>query len=135
FFQSLEAIRDKRGTDHQEFFDAASRELRQFVIRKGLQPGMAAQAGLKGEGMFIRGHAGPFDKRSHRLETLGAITGGMRRTRYFATSLSRQAMASGRIRFSDLALWDAMKTEEQVIKTAAQIGLGNGDHCVNIVTV
>src|SRR5438094_8851556 len=76
FFQSFEAIRNKRGTYHQEFSDAASGELGQFVIGERLEPGMAAQTGLKGEGILISGHAGLFDKRSHRFETLGAITGG-----------------------------------------------------------
>ena len=42
-------------------------------------------------------------------------------------------MASGRIGFSDLALRDAMKTEEQVVETVAQIWIGSGDHRINIV--
>ena len=48
FFQGFKAVGHERGADDEQFFHSDGSKPREFVVGVGLQPRIAAQAGLEG---------------------------------------------------------------------------------------
>jgi len=111
FFEGFEAVRNEGRAHHKELFDAARGEFRKILICVGLQPGIAQQTGLEGDGIFFFGDAGLLDEGGNRLETLGAVASGMGGVRSFTAVFRSQAVGPGRIGFLDLALRQAVEAE------------------------
>ena len=135
FFEGLQAISNKGGADDEEFFDAFLGELGELIIGVGLEPGIATEAGLESDRIFLFRNAGFLNEGSDGFETLSAIAGGVRRAGGFAAVLGGQAMAAGRIGLAKLALGQAMETEQQMVEALVEVILRAGDERVDVVRV
>src|SRR3569833_57824 len=108
----FQTIGNERGTNHEQLFHAPCRKPLQLVFSGGREPGITAEPGLKSNGVFGAGDVRPADEAFDSLETLSAITSGMRRAGRFATVGSAQAMTTGRVGFFNLTLGHAVETEK-----------------------
>src|SRR5262249_44596960 len=73
FFEGFQAIGNEGGTNHQQAFDAALRELWEFVVRVRGEPRCSSQAGLESHRVFFRRDVRLLNEGRHGLETLGAV--------------------------------------------------------------
>ena len=112
FLKGLEAVANKGRTDHEHPLHATFRQACQLEISVRLQPGIAPEAGLEGDGVLIRRYSRPIHKGPDGCETLSAVAGVVSLAWRCAAVGSSQAMAACRIRFAQMPLRESVKTEE-----------------------
>jgi hypothetical protein len=135
FFEGFKAVGDKSRTDNKEFFDAPLSEFGEFEVGVRLQPWVASEPGLEGDGIFLFREASFLHESRDRFKALSAIAGGVGRACSFATVLGSQTMAAGRIGFAELAFGQAVETEQEVVEALVQIILRAGDESVDVIGV
>src|ERR1041385_1215327 len=133
FFESFQAVGNKRRADHQQFLDSARGEIWQLQIRIRPQPWVPAKPRLERERIFFRRQTGLFHECGGGFETLGAVTGGVRRARRLAAIRRGKTMAACRIGLANLPLRNTVKAEQQMVEWFAEVWLGASDERVNVI--
>lgn len=133
FFKSLQAIRDKGGTDDPEPFDALLGELYENVIGIGPEPGIASEAGLKGDEVFVLWDARFFHKALNGLEALVTVAGGVGGVGCITASGCREAVSVRGVAFAEMSFGDAVEGEEEFIIGIGEVGSGALDEGLEVV--
>src|ERR1700722_3223894 len=107
FFQRLEAITDKCGTEDQQFFDPFVGHLLQSNVSEWFQPTFA-QPRLEGIAVFPFGYIQEANYFPGRGEALMAVAGGMRRRRRFTTGSRSETVRFGGVGLFNMSARYAM---------------------------
>ncbi len=94
FLQGFEAVGHERRADDEQPLRPGRGEPREFMVGVGLQPRIAAEPRLEGDGIIALGYQQSVGQRVRGPETLGAVAGGVGGTGDFATVLRLQAMTA-----------------------------------------
>ena len=135
FLDRLQAVGDEGGTDDQEALFSLPGQAREFVVGEGREPRFAGEAGLERDGVFIRSDAGAGDEGARGGEDLGLVAGGVGGRAGRATVGDERAVGLGRIALAQVALGDAVVTEEQVVVRLREVGRRDGVQCLDVVGV